>query len=252
MRLPPKERSIPQIEKISFYIEKNKLYNKLKTESKLDESSLQKILLFICYNLEYRDISKNTIIFREGDLGEEFFIIIQGEVEVLQLEFENTFHTYIEYFDLIKELYNLNEIFLVKEIIDKNHKKIPLAFEDITYIEEIAFYLELNRKISFPMTLTNLLDYFTENNRKPEDYGIVLKSLNIRNHDMLVDFARKVNIKPNRGKLPKFIKIDYFCQILSSSKTYYSLEIGKYVKKMSLKEGQYFGDFALDSKRKIR
>ena len=42
------------------------------------------LMLSLCRELMYLQKNKNDVIFYEGDIGKKFYIIIDGEVEVLE------------------------------------------------------------------------------------------------------------------------------------------------------------------------
>ena len=205
-------------------------------------------MYFLSYTIEFKEFSKGSTIFREGDIGELFYLIFQGEVDVLQIEYKCEFYTYPEYFSILEELFLKDDLLMLKSILERNSKKIPIVIEDIKYLDEISFVIELRRLISLPNSLNNILNFFNTSKRIPEEYGFSFNKSKMS--DKFMDYSRKFEIKS--PILPKSVRIDGLYGALFSVTTSFPLEIGFYVKKFSLSEGHYFGDFALDSKHKIR
>ena len=74
----------------------------------------------ILNQLKYEYIEMNKILFRFGDLGEKFYIILKGKIDVLVpnlVEEKMTFIEFIEYLNMLKQI---GEIDLRDQVIEKN------------------------------------------------------------------------------------------------------------------------------------
>lgn len=75
--------------------------------------------------LKYEFLEKNKIIFRYGDQGDKFYIILSGKVQVLApklIEQKMSFLQFMEYLNMLK---NLGEIEMRDQIIEKNKANFP-------------------------------------------------------------------------------------------------------------------------------
>ena len=120
---------------ISYYISNNfpKLID-LINKSKIN-FSLNDIFYLISSNLHREDYKKNYILFRYGDYGNEFYLILKGKINIIV---KNDFFiemNYYEYFKYIEFLYKIKEYEIINYILETN----KLIFDK----NEIEKYLKL-------------------------------------------------------------------------------------------------------------
>ena len=89
-----------------------------------DDLEFTYTLYNIAKNLEYELFKKGDIVFRIGDPGDKFYIILQGSVSILKLFETELFCTGEEYIELLSKLKSDNEKYMVKRTIILNKDKI--------------------------------------------------------------------------------------------------------------------------------
>ena len=72
-------RNREEVQKLISYFKDLKFFENLKKDNDVEED----IIYYCCKELKYRKYEDNTSIINYGEEGNEFFIIIEGEVEIL-------------------------------------------------------------------------------------------------------------------------------------------------------------------------
>ncbi len=121
---------------ISYYISNNfpKLID-LINKSKIN-FSLNDIFYLISSNLHREDYKKNYILFRYGDYGNEFYLILKGKINIIVKNDYFIEMNYYEYFKYIEFLYKIKEYEIINYILEMN--------KFIFNKNEIEKYLKLN------------------------------------------------------------------------------------------------------------
>ena len=153
------------------------------------ENVLLKDLLTLAENVDYEKSSKDTVLMRYGEKGNNAFIILDGNVDVL---IESYFYknlgdkTYLYY---LANLIKYQEYGLVNNIINENFKKYPIELiDDITIKNNRHSNVNTksNNKDESPINTINTIntvDSNTNSNKKEEQI----------NH-RTVDVHNKINI----------------------------------------------------------
>ncbi len=89
-------------------------------DSKLDKISCNKINYFLTLNSKLEHLKKDEILFRIGDKGEKFFIIIQGIITVLKPKQILKAIPVREYLSILSNLKNSDEIYLYDKMVNAN------------------------------------------------------------------------------------------------------------------------------------
>ena len=170
----PKKRLI---ETISKFIQKSKLMEKLKNDSdSADKKTAASSLSRVCAEkLKYEVFQTGEIIFKIGDLGENFYFILSGNVSVLKLKkLPNIKMTYMEYIKYCIFLLNQGEEYLLNQVIKSNAAVLNVSsIEDIKLINKIIFMKRLNQDINKNITNNKQLkDYFVLSGQKYSDYDL--------------------------------------------------------------------------------
>jgi len=78
--------------------------------------------------LKVEDYKRNDLICKMGSQGDHFYIILQGDVGVLQPSLHE--ESYTNYFELY-EFMNKNDKFLLRENIEDSHSSLVQCFMDL-------------------------------------------------------------------------------------------------------------------------
>ena len=187
-----KEKKILTISKI---IRKSKLMEKLEKEftssdKKIDLSSLS----YMCAkNLLFMELKKGKILFRVGDMGDRFYLILSGKITILKPKkviYKMNLQEYLTYLQLLlKE----KENFLFNEVILQNCTSIPITnIEEIKNIFRILFILDLRDKVLNGIVSNNkeLAKFFEESKQEYSDYDLdskFLELLETKNNKLIIN-----------------------------------------------------------------
>ena len=81
--------------------------------------------------ISYLHYPKNNILFKIGDKGDKFFIILKGQVSVLITKEYNLEMSEEEYFDYIKRLITNDELYMLNNCIKANNSIYPFIRDEI-------------------------------------------------------------------------------------------------------------------------
>ena len=169
------------IDIVSKFIHKSKLIEKLESDYQSDKKIESNSLSKICAEkLNYMELKQGEIVFKIGDSGDRFYFILNGYVSILKTkELHGIEMTYIQYIKYCVYLLNLNEEYLLNEVIKSNHAVLNLSsIEDIKTINKIIFMRQLTDRINKSILNNNhLAMFFEQNGQKFEDYDIKTEEL---------------------------------------------------------------------------
>lgn len=262
---------------------KTNIKNILK-EHKEEDFEFSFILYNLAKNLDYELVKKGEIVFRIGDPGDKFYIILEGAVSILKLYETELFCTIEEYLHQLKTLKSNNEKFITKRTIMLNWEKVFVDYKNIENVLEKIFLKKLYKSIKMSDSIDDINYLFQDHKREPENYGIDLSHLkilekekresNITNYQAYIseliiklnnlfnilnniDISNKDKKNNNNSGLNTLINLDNIKSIENEEKegTFqlgYLEEkkrflISKYEQFFLLTTGQFFGDFAIDT-----
>ena len=136
----------------------------------------QELLLNLCSGMRYQHLLKNSLMFKYGDNGDNFFIILHGSVSILipnQIMVNITEEEYLNYLITLKlknereafeqTLYNKNNrSILPKEIIDNFDQYLIDNFDK----NSLSFKIKENNYVDNKLLLYNIKEYLELKLRK--------------------------------------------------------------------------------------
>lgn len=188
-------------------------------DSKLDKNTCNNINYFLSINAKLEEHKQGSILFRIGDKGEKFYIILQGTIGVLKPKQISKTISIREYIYFLNNLKNKNEIYLFEKCINTNIEKIFIKERLFNKIFELLIVMQggnCQAKPNSDILYSNFID---------------------------IDFTDKNDENDNDLK-------EYFL-ILKENK-FYNFFLEEYEKIVDLKDGFSFGDFALESTNRQR
>jgi len=288
-----KERTLEDIKVIISCILKTKLQEVI-FETNRDKFKNKLLFYKLAKEIQFEYFEKGNEIFKIGDKGDKFYIILQGNIDILKPLEEYSELSLEDYIGFLINLKNKNEIFFVKNILNANKDIINIEYENIESLNESIFERKLvefllkyspksqdienffkinNKEISTCKLDLNLLkklendvnelqtkinnsDKCNEKN-KEEDYVIFNLNHDEEDQTTLIDNMNKLSRKIyfiiseyiiNQNKYlkekSKKLELDLKLENLEIRKQYI---IYKHAKFLTLKEGFYFGDNALEN-----
>lgn len=260
----PTDRKSRDFQLIMNYLLKTNLKEILK---EYGEEDFQ--LTFTIYNIAkkvyYRKLVKGEIVFRIGDQGDKFYLILRGSVSILKLLDMEIYCTLEEYLRLLLKLKNDKEMYITEHIITLNKKKIPVEYEKIEEAIDVIFRKKLLKYLKLNYTSEEIKSLYAAYKKTIDEYHI-----NFQEFKKYEDAAKKNFISEtfrNSYKnqlISKLLKLDindvkncsfdYLCDLIDGGFKINLEEleeksifiISKYEHFSLLSTGQYFGDFAID------
>ena len=135
---PREERTNEDIATLkNFILFKSKFIDKLVQEH-IDETMQEIIIILSMINASYMQTEKeNEIIYNINDKSENFYIILEGGVSILTTEKIDAEMNSQQYYQLIIDLRNKNETYLLEKTLEENKINFPIEIEDIDILDKI-------------------------------------------------------------------------------------------------------------------
>ena len=189
-----------------------------------------KLLKYISENIEYESFSNKRLIMRFGDLGNKFYIILNGLVSILIPARVNLQMTFLEYSQYIASLLLYKEFELAKIVMRENKLIYRLDLPDMKYIinyfyknneeEEIKLThrnsngimvrnlkseKNINININKPKKLMHKISIYLKDNNQEEQNLEEDKSLEEEYYDKIIKFM-KMSLSPEQFKIFEGLK----------------------------------------------
>ena len=250
----PKTRIMEVVSKV---IMKSKLIEKIEDDNKLSKKINSLELSMACAKkFTYVLVKRGENVFRIGDIGDKFYYILKGKVNILKIkEIPNIYMSIIEYLNYCIFLLKQEENYLLQEVILRNYNILQITTpEEIYSLYKIAFKKSLQDNINQHLIFTNkqLDEYFKAFDQKYKDYDLDKRHLDV------LEYNKNKKIPGSYIEWQNYIvkKCELTTNELVTYEPYEQLIKDKKKKKivcfiyeslLSLGPGLYFGDFALDS-----
>lgn len=224
-------------------------------KDKLEDNNSNKVFYFCSLYISYKFLPKNAFLFRKGDTGDRFYIILEGSVNVLDYtRFEKCLNGQA-YFHLLIKLKKEGHTDLVSKIILENNSIYPINEDDLKFHTIESIYLR--HKIR-----AVIRQCFDDKLLKPQISELV-ENLGLMEHlydlSLLDKFSYSFNFFHNKNE-NSFIEEEDRKRLLDINSAGINLNMYNYIDfkeemmvviyeyKVYLKlvKGDYFGDLALD------
>ena len=132
------------------FIRNSKLIKKLEGDNTSDKKMDMETLVVNCAkSLGYVKLEKGEVLFKIGDIGDKFYFILSGKINILKLkELKKIFMTNVEYLQYCMFLIDYKEDYILNEVFKKNKKTLDITnTEDIIRLYRIVFIKILREKI---------------------------------------------------------------------------------------------------------
>ena len=141
---PPKERNLNDYYIIINVLAKSALMKKL-IDMDLSKDHFEEVIRAISRTIDYQQLKENQILFREGDRGDKFYIIIKGSMNILKAvprEEKMTGEQYIRTLDKIKKEGDHDRF---NKIVEANHKIYPIEGKHFDRLNELLFNMKTRK-----------------------------------------------------------------------------------------------------------
>ena len=177
-----------------------------------------------------------------GDKGDKFYIILNGTVQILKYVKNTMKLTAEEYYLTLNQMYLKGEKDLLKKTIKKNNTIFSVDKEDdIRIIKEIILKVKFKKTLVSRKKIEDLKILFEENCKNPLDFGInfeqIEKNTVLENYKL---FFKKYQEYSCDDDILHYRSIE-------NEKEKKNVIIYEYYLFLTLKSGDFFGDFAFDN-----
>lgn len=204
--------------------------------------------------IEYIKYTPDTIIYEYGSTPENFYVILNGSVNVYNLREYEVNCSFEDYLVFLKNKKLEKEISLVKRIIDSNNcsKRQNYLFEKIKFenIEnslELLFLSKVKKYLSYNYCSEDIKLLFYENGKELKDYGInilQIKNLEASNSCSATDISELYE-KILHSKYLRLQEVKSF-QEKNNLEDKFNFTFMEAFKIQSFEKGNFFGDYEID------
>ena len=155
-----KEKNLTEISALKYFcLRKTNLITKF-TEDKLDEASYDLILSISLSSSFLKIFNRDDLIINIGQSCTNLFIVLKGKAAAFGIKKYHLEVTGYEYFILLKNLKNNDDMHLIEKIILENNRIYPIDIEDMENLEKIVLkiYLSSKFKRASPKYLEDILN----------------------------------------------------------------------------------------------
>ena len=265
LQKPMDERTPMDIQLIAGYFTYLKEFHQIIKKPYCETT--KEILKKIAGVMNYLYVPNNRLLFRVGDEGKRFFIVLNGCVDVVIPKPKVEKMTIVEYFRYLAFLVGYNEIELLNKVINDNSTTYPVEIDDQGGFGKINQWSSQEQKEPKKITLKKLFEYLTYEEKEEIckykhveidlEKGDVISKNNWYNY---YERKTKSNVSNKIEEFPITAK-EYIARIKKykdhisefkpiiindDNETEISLTIYEYIMVTKLPTGQKFGDIAVN------
>ena len=259
---PSNVRSAEDVTLLNKYLLTTDLVKKL-LRGKTDDNNLIKVLFFCSLYINYQFLEKDEFIFRQGDVGDKFFIILEGSVNILDHRpYEKNLNG-DGYFIHLIDLKRKGDSDLLIKTIQANKSIFPIDEEDLRAFKIEGIYMRYKLRNLFRVSSDkkwlkeNIYKFLKEFLLEKFMYDLPeLEEKKIKNGVEITNCFDGKHYIDNEEK--KLILSKNSQGINLNLYNYMDIKEEKEVKCfdynifLTLLKGQFFGDFALDIPNGLR
>ena len=236
-----RNRSQKEIFNLYQFLELTNYKEEMKDDLQDEFFSSQNLFFIISQFMSIRNYNKNDVIYYEGDIGENYYIIMEGKFSLYKLKYEIKEMDIKEYYLFLYEMY-LNKI--ERMVINKTAKINKDIFpvyknNDILNFKEIIFKIDLVN-LSKEGDEEKILSLIKENNKRP----------------IQVNFNKVIDCDLTIEEYYNYIlnsltetEMFYF-KLYNTEKKQVQIAENEFIKHLNEKE--YFGNYKIDKDEFIR
>ena len=169
LNIPTEKRTMKDIHLLRKYLKKTKIGRLFQNEMKPKGELYNKLLTFLCFQMKFKKVPKDEILFTIGSRTDFFYLIMSGKIEVLKpLSKIHTISGY-EYFLHLMNYRKKNEKYLFSLCLTENLKNFEIRPKDAELIPYIYLTYKLNEIRNNFVDFEVVFDIISVN---PEDLGL--------------------------------------------------------------------------------
>ena len=240
----PLSRKQTDIERIKSFLETTEFATKFRSDN-FSAESLDKILIMCAGEMKHTFLERGKILFHIGDIGDSFYIILQGKIAVLQPKQITEQMTGFEFYRHILQLRKNNEMYMLTLTIEANREIVEIDKKDIPVLNLILLVMCIQDYFAHVNFIgRTLIEILTLCGVEPHFFDGIIDETNntVRDPHLLENIEKKIF-----DRLPKFDQsLIQRYHILSDNSVRFKVNVFKYKNIIELGKGSFFGDTALD------
>ena len=220
----------------------------LKNQSSL---TIEHLLVELSKILEIKEIQKNELIFQQGDIAENFYIILKGHVKILKLRPYEYYMTDEEYLSFLLDLRLNDQMEIIQQSKHYNNLIYPITENFDSFVKNLStnkaggIYIDMQNLITKAKIVSNYIQQEEETNEKkifklsPEEYIKAFKVSDeiIHNTEIINNFIdEKISSDSDEIKKIKLLMKDRKKVIIPN-----------YIEYIELSPGNTFEDLAFEN-----
>jgi CRP-like cAMP-binding protein len=219
--------------------------------------TIEKLLTEISNVLELRKVTKNELIFQQGELAENFYIILKGNLKVLKLRPYEYYMTNEEYISFLLDLRMNNQSEIIRQSKHYNNLIYPIPENFDYFVKNLSnkiaggIYIDMHHLIEKAEEVNKFIQQEEEmklkNNMKlsPKEYIKKFKVSDdiINNTEIISNFINEKNIiiDPNEMNKIKLLMKDRRKVIIPNYEEFIQLSTGNTFEDQAFeKHGNYY------------
>ena len=229
-------RTIKDTSKLFDFLILTGFDEELKSDLNFTGITLQQLFYFSSQFMTIKTFYKNNVIYYENSFNDYFYIVLDGEVNLYQMNIIEKKMKFMEYYNYLKNMNeNNSDKFILNHTINENKEKMGInKILDLEKVNEIIFKNNLFNLIR-NQNLDEITKLYEENEKKLKNYKIdKLLSNEINFITLLDDLYNEL----------KDIELYYMKKITSNEKIEVKIIENNLIKNIKISE--YFGNFDLE------
>ena len=229
-------RTIKDTSKLFDFLILTGFDEELKSDLIFTGINLQQLFYFSSQFMSIKTFYKNNVIYYENAFNDYFYIVLDGEVNLYQMNIIEKKMKFLDYFKYLKDLNeNNNDKFILNHTINQNKEKMGInKIQDLEKVDEIIFKNNLFNLIR-NQNLDEINNLYEKNEKKMKNYKIDKLLSNE------INFLNLLDLLYNELKE---IELFYMKKINSNTKIETKIIENNLIK--TVKNSEYFGNFDLE------
>lgn len=138
LNLPPTDRVSDDLSIIKKYL--MSLPSFVKFIDSIKENQEASLLMIMTY-LKHKSNPIHSLVFKFGDRGESYYIILSGKVEIVLAKPEQTSMTKSDYYNYLIKLMNIGEFEVYKSVLNLNASIFKFSDKEMEFLNDTENYL---------------------------------------------------------------------------------------------------------------
>ena len=238
-RIPPENRTVEDLYITKNFIIQTKLIENYMEEFNNDKRMIENLATFFGLEFRYQKFQKGEAIYKIDDFSDNFYMVLLGKVDILNVEPKKVNKTGYDYFSYIMNLKKNNEKYRYKLCIEENRKIYPISFDEEDLLPYFFLYFILEdikegKKVDNFNKILQLIDI------KPREIGLVESKINSMEYILNKEksIIKKIKNFP-RDKIKEY-------EFIIDKKAKKSVTLFEYKKIKSIDPLYYFGNESIE------